>query len=221
MRVFAQRKRVFLTRSRDNRAKIDSYELCDKPFAKALLLSFCEHHEEVKAQLTKMLGRIRPVSEPDSLAEFAETAAILEAHRIGTEAMKRVGREAVFLPHAAVPNYAPLMVAYTLFVLAEIRGHMHDEQIDFDFRGAAAQTANLFFVFHSDEARTKNVLEGLKAFDYVVGVGGDKLQTWAENLGKLVRVFVLQRTMEPKILEKHDLMALFGSMLSTFLAAAE
>ena len=94
MRVFDQIKMVFRVRGQDNRARIDSYDLHNKPFAKALMLNFNDHHEEVKSQLTKMLGHIGPVSEPSSLAEFAETAAISLAHRISTEAMRSAEREA-------------------------------------------------------------------------------------------------------------------------------
>lgn len=221
MQVLSRLRKLLGGNGTSERVTADSFDLTDKPYAKSLLSNFVEEHEQTKDELRRMVGRLRPVSEPSTMAEYVKDASCTLAQKISAEAAKRTGRSPVFLPGEPIPKYAPWLVAYTLFVLAEIRDQLREEQVELDFRVAAVDTASAFFMLHSQEERTANVLAGWEAFQHVAREGGDNLHAWTESLRKLLCVYVLQLTAEPPESEGHDLIGLFGGLLSSFLAAVE
>lgn len=111
----------------------NSFDLGQRNFTKALLLRASHYQDEAMKNL-KVNAR-----EGKTLNEFAASCAATVAHHVTTEAMKSIGREAVFLPHDPVPNYAHMAVAFSLFVLAGLHGQIKQEGLELDFKELAAE----------------------------------------------------------------------------------
>ena len=108
--------------SRTEQAKI--FDLTNKQFTQALLLRASQYQDEAVQDLKEMAGRTKPIVEDKTLNEFAASCAATIAHHITTEAIKNIGRNAAFLPYDPVPKYAPMVVAFSLFVLAGLQGQL-------------------------------------------------------------------------------------------------
>ena len=84
-----------------------------------------EHAEGSKTgDLKEMSGRTKPVAQPQTLEEFAASCAATIACHVTTQARKRIGHKATFLPYDPVPNYALMVDAFSLFVLIGIQGQL-------------------------------------------------------------------------------------------------
>ena len=103
-----------------------------------------------------MLGKIRPIEQDRSLNEFVASSAISIAHQLTFEAMEDLGRESEFLPNMSTPKDAPLVVAYSLFILAGIQGNLESEGIYLEFKEIAVDTASLFYLYHPEKEKSEN-----------------------------------------------------------------
>lgn len=219
--MFDRIKEVLGAKVHSRKEQADTYKLADRPFTKALLSRSSQYQDEAEQHLKKMVGRIKPIAQDKTFNEFAASCAVTIAYHITTEAMKNIGRDPAFLPYTPVPTHAPMVVAYSLFVLAGVRGQLQAEGIELDFREMAVDTANLFFMAHPDAERAKNAMEGIKAFQSVTKADVDNVKVWHDNLMQLIPMYVLQWTTENQELKKHDFIPLFGSMLSSLLKTVE
>jgi hypothetical protein len=219
--MFDRIKKVLDVKVHSRREQADTYKLADKPFTRALLLRASHYQDEAERDLKKMVERTKPIAQDKTFNEFAASCAVTIAYHITTEAMKNTGHDAAFLPSTPVPKYAPMVVAYSLFLLTGIQGQLQAEGVELNFREMAADTANLFFMTHPDEEGAKNAMEGIKAFQIVARGNGNNVKDWHDNLMQLIPMYVLQWTTENQELKKHDFVPLFGSLLSSLLKAVE
>jgi len=220
--MFERIKSIFGGGKKPTRSEqADSYNLDDKPFTRALFLRASKYQDEATGDLKEMSGRTKPVAEPQTLEEFAASCAATIAYHVTTQARKRIGHKATFLPYDPVPNYAQMVVAFSLFVLIGIQGQLKAEGIELDFSKLAARTGNLFFLFHPDEDKLKHINEGIEAFRAVAQSDAGNVKDWHDNLMQLIPIYVLQWTTDDQEFKDLDCIHLFGSMLSSLLAALE
>ncbi|MGH8755619.1 MAG: hypothetical protein ACREU0_07330 [Burkholderiales bacterium] len=97
-----------------------SFDLTDKPFTQALLSRAAQYQDEAIRDV-KDMGGTRSIPDETSLTRFAASCAATIAHHMTIEAAKTQARSAVFLPYEPVPKFAPMVVAFSLFVLAGIK----------------------------------------------------------------------------------------------------
>jgi hypothetical protein len=206
-----------ITRSK----KVEDFDFSNKPFTKALCLRATEYHEETINDLKNMVGRVRPIKESNTIDELAASCAITISMHIAHEAAKNIALSAAFLPYQQTPKQAPLIIAFSLFLLSGIEGPLKAEGIILDSRELTADLATLFFMFHSDEERAKNALNGIETFQYIVKSDDEKVKEWHEDLIKLLDIYVLQWTSDKKEMKEIDCVPLFGGLLSGLLKALE
>ena len=167
------------------------------------------------------MGSVRPIQHEKSLDAFAASCASTLAYHVAVEAAKSQGRNACFLPYEPVPPYAPMVVAFSLFVLAGIQGHLKAEGVAIDFPEVAASTANLFYLSHPDDERVSNVKRGVAAFQSVAKADVENVRSWHDNLMKAVQMYVLQWNSSNDELKRIEFIPLFGDMLASLLRAVE
>jgi hypothetical protein len=204
--------------SRTERA--NSFDLANKPFTRALVLRASNYLEETLHEL-KSMGSVRPIQDEKTLEAFAASCASTIAYHVSVEAAKSQERNACFLPYEPVPSYAPMVVAFSLFVLAGIEGHLKAEGVAIAFPEVAASTANLFFLSHPDDERVPNVKRGITAFQSVAKADVENVRSWHDNLMKVVPMYVLQWNTQNAELKKIEFIPLFGGMLAGLLRAVE
>lgn len=204
--------------SRSERAK--SFDLTTKPFTRALVLRASSLLDETIREL-KSMGSARPIQDEKTLDVFAASCASTIAYHVAVEAAKSQGRNACFLPFEPVPSYAPMVVAFSLFVLAGIEGHLKAEGVAIAFPEVAASTANLFFLSHPDDERVPSVKRGIAAFQSVATADVENVRSWHDNLMKVVPMYVLQWNTDNAELKKIEFILLFGGMLAGLLRAVE
>jgi hypothetical protein len=218
--VGESRKRGFWSPSWKDQA--DTYKLTEKPFTKALLLRASRYQDETPQSLLN--GMLWPIInlKRTTFEEFTASCAITIACHITTEAIKNIGREAVF--RNPVPSYAPMVVAYSLCLLAGIKFELQAEGIEVGWRDMAIITTGVFFFMgHTEEERVKNVTEGIKMFQFVAPATTihNNWKDWRDSLMQLIPIYVLQWTTEKQDLKQRDFVPLFGSMLSSLLKTVE
>ena len=195
-------------------------DLEGKPIAKALLLRAAEYQDDA-ILFAKRMGSKGAVAEEGSLNEFAASCAATFASKVTYDALKALGRPEAFLPYEPVPKYAPMVVAFSLFVLESICAHLKAEEIDLDFPNIAAQTAGLFFVGHPDAERIENAKRGISTFQSVAQVDASNVKEWHDGLFKIVPMYVLQWTTTKQDLKQIDFNELFAGKLAGLLKAIE
>lgn len=200
--------------------RANSFGLSDKPFTRALVLRAAQYQDDTIHDLENM-GGTRPIHDEKSLNAFAASCASTIAYHVAVEAAKSQGRNPAFLPHEPVPTYAPMVVAFSLFVLAGIQGQLKAEGVELAFQEIAASTANLFYLAHPDDERISNASRGIAAFRSIAKADAENVRTWHDNLMKIVPMYVLQWNTDNKELKQLDCMSLFGSMLASLLKAVE
>ena len=121
------------------------------------------------------------------------------------------------MPFDAIPKHAPMVTAFSLFVLAGIHGQLNAEGVALDFSEASVGTALLFSLGHSDEKRLKQANQSIAAFRSVVQASGSNVKEWRDNCMTLVPMYVLQWTTTDEKLKNRDFTPLFASMLSSLL----
>jgi hypothetical protein len=208
-------------RKQSRKKQAESYDLSDKPFAKALLFR-ASHYQDTAKEVYAALGGRRPFTEDPTLEEFAASCAVTIAHYITTRSMESIGRELCFMPYNPPPKDAPMVVAFSLMILAGIYGQLEADGIKIDFREATMDTANLFYLFRPDNERAQYAIEGIQMFQALAEqTDRDNIRKWNASLMELIPVYVLQWTTDNDELKKFDHISLFGSMLSGLLKAVQ
>lgn len=197
-----------------------SFDLTDRPFTQALLLRAAEYQDEAIQDIKEMGGH-RSVPDEPSLIAFATTCANTIAYHVTIEAARSQGHNAVFLPGEPLPKYAPMVVAFSLFVLAGIQGQLKAEGIEFAFRDAAAETAKLFYLALPDDERVTNASHGIDVFRAIAQSNSANVRNWHDSLMKIIPIYVLQWTTQNGELKQVDCLALFGGMFSGLLKAVD
>jgi hypothetical protein len=206
------------TQTRSERAA--AIDLEGKPIAKALLLRGAEYQDDA-ILFAKRMGSKRTVADEGSLNEFAASCAATVAAKVTYDALKALGRPDAFFPYEPVPNYAPMVVAFSLFVLESTCAHLKAEKVDLDFPTVAAQTAGLFFVSHPEAERIENAKRGIGAFQSVAQIDVPHVKEWRDTFFKIVPMYVLQWTTTKQDLKAIDFNELFASKLAGLLKAIE
>jgi hypothetical protein len=201
-------------------ARAQSFDLADKPFTRALVLRASSYIDETLRDL-KSVGGIRPIQHEKTLEAFAASCASTIAYHVAVEAAGSQGRNASFLPFEPVPSHAPMVVAFSLFVLAGIEGHLKAEGVVIGFPEVAASTANLFFLSHPDDERVHNAKRGIAAFQSVAKVDVANVRSWQDNLMKVVPMYVLQWETQNRELKKIEFGPLFGNMIAGLIRAID
>lgn len=204
--------------TRSERAQ--SFDLTNRPFTRALVLRASRYVDETLSELRSM-GGVRPVQNEKTLEAFAASCASTIAYHVAVEAARSQGRSAAFLPYEPVPAYAPMVVAFSLFVLAGIEGHLKAEGVVMGFPEVAASTANLFFLSYPDDERLHNTKRGIATFQSIAKADVENVRLWHDNLMKIVPMYVLQWETENAELKKIEFGPLFGGMLSGLIRAIE
>jgi hypothetical protein len=212
--MFAGRKAV----TRLDRA--NGFSLPDRPITSALLSRAARYQDEAIRDLREIGGSPK-ISDEKSLITFAASAASTIAYHVAVEAAKSQGRNPAFLPYETVPKYAPMVVAFSLFILAGIDGHLKAEGLDIRFPETAASTANLFFLGHPSDERVAHASRGIAAFQAIGKQDAENVRAWHDNLMKIVPIYVLQWSSDKEEMRKLDFNSLFGSMLAGLLKAVE
>lgn len=200
--------------------RAQSFDLANKPFTRALILRASSYVDETVREL-KSMGGVRPIQDEKTLEAFAASCASTIAYHVAVEAARSQGRNAAFLPYEPVASYAPMVVAFSLFVLAGIEGHLKAEGVLIAFPEVAASTANLFFLSHPDDERVHNTKRGIAAFQSVAKADVPNVRSWHDNLMKVVPMYVLQWETENPELKKLEFGPLFGGMLAGLIRAVE
>ena len=200
--------------------RANSFAVNGKPFTSALLSRAAQYQDEAIRDVREMGGSSR-VPDEKSLKDFAASSASTIAYHVAVEAAKAQGRNPAFLPYESVPKYAPMVVAFSLFILAGIHGQLKAEGIDIHFPETAASTANLFFLAHPDDERVAHASRGIAAFQAIAKQDAENVRTWHDNLMKIVPMYVLQWSTDKEEIKKLDFNSLFGSMLASLLKAVE
>lgn len=198
--------------------KMERFDFSNKPFAKALCSRGNKYQIEAINDLKESLGRIRPIKETRTIEEFVSSCAVTVSMHIGRDAAENIGYSSSFFPTKETPKHAPLIVAFSLFLLSGLKAPLEAEGILLNLRELNIDLSILFFMFHPDEERAKNAKDGLDAFHYIVKSGDDKIKSWHENLIKLLDIYILQWTTENNKLKEVNCIPLFGSLLSGLLA---
>jgi hypothetical protein len=224
--MFDRLKSIFAVSPRKSRVdQAQSYNLDDKPFAKALVLRATTYQDEAKRDLRAMHGKLKPIAEPKTLQEMIASCAVTIVHHITHEAMKNIGRDPTFcdtlLLNNPMPKDAPLVVAFSLFVLTGLHYQLQAEGIELEFHDLAVETACLFFMFHSDEDRVKYVMQGIQAFHTVAQSGAQNVRDWHDNLMQLIPIYVMQWTTKDEKFKKVECIPLFGGLLTSLLSTVE
>ena len=197
-----------------------AFNLEGKPIAKALLARAAEYQDEAIA-FAKRMGSKKIPAEPASLSEFSASCATTISYKVTCDALKTLGRPEAFLPYDPVPKYAPMVVAFSLFILESICAHLKAEEIEIDFPRLAAQTAELFFVSHPETERIENIKLGISAFQSVTQVDASNVKDWHNTLFEAVPMYILQWSTTKQDLERIDFNELFASQLSSLLRTIE
>jgi len=200
--------------------RANGFALAGKPFTSALLSRAAQYQDEAIRDLREMGSSVK-VPDDTSLAMFAAGAASSIAYHIVIEAAKSQNCNPIFLPYEPVPKYAPLVVAFSLFILAGIYGHLKDEGIDIPFLETAASAAALFYLAHPDDERVANAHRGVQTFQAITRQGTENIQTWCENLMKCIPMYVLQWTSDSPKIKELDFDSLFGRMLGSMLKTVQ
>lgn len=201
-------------------ALAQSFDLTSKPFTRALALRASSYVDETVREL-KSMGGVRSIQDEKTLEAFAASCASTIAYHVAVEAARSQGRNAAFLPYEPMPSYAPMVVAFSLFVLAGIEGHLKAEGVVIGFPEVAASTANLFFLSHPDDERLHNTKRGIAAFQSVAKAEAANVRSWHDNLMKVVPMYVLQWETDNAELRKIEFGPLFGGMLAGLIRAIE
>lgn len=198
----------------------DSYKIPDKPFAKALITRASHYQDDAKKDLNYMIGEIRPIEKDRNLDEFVSSSAVSIAYIVTIEALESINKPSAFMPKSDTPKYAPLVVAYSLLILSNIHEHLLAEGIKLNIKETAVDTASLFFLYHTEKEKSENIIKGIKTFQALVNEDSANVIDWRDSIKKLIPLYVHQWTTKDTELKNHDFIPLFGSMLSTLLAAA-
>lgn len=201
--------------------KLEEFDFSNKPFTKALCLRAVEYHDEAINDLKESLGSIRPIKENNTINELVASCAITISMHIVHEASQNIGFDASFLPSQQIPKDAPIIIAFSIFLLSGIQDPLEAEGINLDFRELIADLATLFFMFHPDEERAKNALNGIETFQFIVNADDDKVKKWNQDLIKLLDIYILQWTSDKKEMKEIDCIPLFGGLLSALLKSIE
>jgi hypothetical protein len=203
--------------SRTEQAK--TYDLDDKPFAKALLLRASEYQDK-SIHDYRMVGGNRPLNEHTTLEQFAASCAATVAYHVTTRAMMSIGKN-LFVPYQPVPADAPVCVAFSLYVLAAIHNHLETEGIKLDFDEVTVRTTNNFYLLHRDNEAAEHIITGIKVFQSLTSSDHENATKWHDNLTQLMFAYVLQWTTDNLELKKQDFVQLFGNMLSSLLKGVQ
>jgi len=199
--------------------RVGTFDLGSKPITRALLLRGAQIQDET-ILLAKRLGSKRTFEEESSLSEFAASCASTVAITVSFDSLKKLDRR-IFFPNEPVPKYAPMVVAFSLFVLESIYAHLSAEDVHFDFPKTAAETAGLFFIDHHVDERNKYAKQGLAAFESIRQVDLVNVKEWRDTFFKMVPVYLLQRTTTKQDLRQIDFGVQFASKLSALFKAGE
>lgn len=199
--------------------RVAAFDLEDKPITKALLLRAADYQDEA-IRLARQLGNSQPIAQETSLGDLAAGCASSIANKVTIEALVALGRP-VFFPHEPLPKYAPMVVAFGLFVAVSICSHLKAERIELELEKVASRTAGLFFVNHPDDERIEHAKRGIAAFQTIAESDASNVQEWQETLSKLVPMYLLQWTMSKDELKKIDFIKPFASQLASLLKVIE
>lgn len=219
--MFQKLKAMFESEENQTRSKrAAAVDLEGKPITRALVLHAAEFQDEL-ILFAKRMGIKRTIREESTLSDFAAGCASTIALKVTYDALKALGRPEAFFPYEPVPKYAPMVVAFSLFVLESMCAHLKAEGIELDFPKLAAETAGLFFVSHPDAERIENAKRGISAFQSVVQVDATNVKEWHDTFFKIVPMYLLQWTTTKQDLKQIDFNELFAGKLAGLLKAIE
>jgi len=135
--------------------------------------------------------------------------------------MKHIGHDPCFLPVDPAPKFAPMVVAFSLFILAVIQQSMKAEAIESDFQDMSVRTANLFFLGHQDDEKARHIAAGMKAFQSLVHADFQTMKEWRDTLKQLIPIFVLQWSADDEEQKKTDFGPLFAKGLFPLVESVE
>lgn len=195
--------------------RVATFGLDGKPITRAVLLRGAALQDDA-ILLARRLGNTKAFAEESSLGEFAASCASTIALTVSYDALKKNERP-MFFPNEPVPKYAPIVVAFGIFILQSIHAHAEAEGVHFDFQRAAAQTASLFFIDHPAEERVKCAKLGLEAFESVANVDLPNVQEWRDTFFKMVPLYLLQLAKGNQGGKRMDLDSLFAAKMENLL----
>lgn len=219
--MFQKLKAMFESKEDQSRSdRAAAFDLEGKPITRALVLHAAEFQDELFL-FVKRMGIKQTIREESTLNEFTAGCASTIALKVTCDALKALGRPEAFFPNEPIPKYAPMVVAFSLFVLESICAHLKAESIELDFPKLVAETAGLFFVMHPDAERIENANRGISAFQSVVQVDARNVKEWHDTFFKIVPVYLLQWTTTKQDLKQIDFNELFADKLAGLIKAIE
>lgn len=198
-----------------------SYELEDKPFAKALLLRATTLQDQGEKDLKRMLGKLKPTVKPRTFQELASSCAVTIASHITSKSMEAIDRKPAFLSGDPLLKDAPMVIAFSLFVLAGILSELKAEGIELEFKDLAIRTSSLLFFPYPNEDEVDCALNSKYYFHTLATSDAQNVKEWRDELMGLVQIYVMQWTTEDQELKKVDCIPLFGKYLNMELASVE
>lgn len=196
--------------------RVQALDFTGKPVASAICLCAASLQDEAVRDLKKM-GATPSLGEKTSLADLTVSAAIMLAYHTTIEACVAANVPSAFLPLDPVPKSADPTVAFSIFMLAGIKGPLSVDGIEFDFSDAATRTALQFYFGHEEQECVARVQRGLAFFQAVAREKRPNVVEWQENSLKLMGLLIEQ--LQPSNDVKQDLRPLFGSQLSALVAS--
>lgn len=203
---------------RTQREIAESFDFSGNPFAKAVALMGSREVDE-SAQFLKEADLPTDTNPNPSMQEALETWAVTITNKVTFEAM-HANDVQVFFPYEPVPNHAPLIVAFTGYVLNAINQNLKSEGYELDASRMFTVAAGGLFTAHAVEDKVKEVQRGANAFKAMARSDHPKARDWAENLSKLVSMYLMQETSTQLEFKKIDFPRLFGQLMNSLLKAA-
>jgi hypothetical protein len=207
---------------------VDSYAIDNRPFTRALLLRAGQDIDIYNAMQTdNIMGRM---AEKKVLETLAGNCTKTVAHRITSEAMSSIGRDADFSPSKPIPKDSQAIVAFGLVVVLGLSHQLKAEGLDIDLQSLSLATTNSFFIMHLlleatnpelQKERIRLITESMEAFQHIVHSDNPKVTEWHNMLMELLSIHILAWTSEKEKFQYRDHRPIFGQMLSGLLACVE
>jgi hypothetical protein len=185
-----------------------------------MLLRVAAETDAAERDLKAMVKRLREFREAADLNEHINLGVLSIAFSVTTDAMKEIGRP-FFLPGDRLPDDAQFIVAFAFLVAMALYGPLKAEGYQLEFADACVGVAHMFVTMHDHEIRAQLYERSASLFQYVIHSETPKSRGWRESLEKLVYLYIVERNSADQKIKAERFPALFGSMLKTFLSAAE
>jgi hypothetical protein len=193
-------------------------DLDKRPITRAMLLRAAEVNDDNEKWLNS-LGRKSHKEKPTTLAKEIQSAVLIDALRITTDAQEAIGLKwNPFLPGDPLSPHTNLVATFALFVIFNIVGQLRKEgHNDPDDSTLFPRLVDALFLTGSTDEKTNIYKLSLHTFNQVLRSDAPNVREWVKSLSDLVVLYLIG----DEKLKQRGFPFLFGSMLKSLLSAAE